>query len=293
MDSLSGISSGLGAKMRARLLPSLDTTDFFFFFFFVFFFFGDQNRTKNAGEDRSMCEPVPESTLTSHSKRLLGLDEWWEIDATYLQWLLGSESGAGLRQAWLEQCTPSGGVLNLDAAIAASEVLKQTASQFALASTVAEIEVADQMLKNVRSGDKLLPSVSVGAWLSTVAVSLEQYVTFSEASTSSGAAASTAAGSGEMVEKLRGGEALYALLQHHKKHKPTSLEQLKWFSVFRHKFMGDELATVTRWRDDLLKSDVKPVAKAGSVRKCAKPKAQSDELRDAVRAALRLPSKRS
>ena len=83
-----------------------------------------------------------QASLTAHGKKMLGLDEWWEIDATFLHWLLGEDSAAGVKEAWASRCIPLVNVVNVDDALANSKQLMDTHSRFTC---------HDQMLANLKA----------------------------------------------------------------------------------------------------------------------------------------------
>ena len=183
---------------------------------------------------------------------MLGLDEWWEIDATFMHWLLGEDSAAGIKQAWATRCTSVGQVANLDMAMTNSKELLLTASRFACHATRCELGVCDKMLANLKAGDKLMATTAVSQWVMQMATALEDYIVW-RAPNGGGSGSASASAPASESEELRGHAAFTAMMAAYEKSPPKALEDLKWCSVFRHKLSASQLQMVSKWRDDLMK----------------------------------------
>eukprot|EP00971_Amphidinium_carterae_P175856 3486085-Amphidinium_carterae.1 len=85
-------------------------------------------------------------------------------------------------------------------------------------------------------------------------------------------------------------EALQSLLAQYTAQAPTRHEDLRFFSIFRHKLSATELAQVTAWRDALVKAAPPSMSGAGTGKATAKQKAKvqktAEDKKAAVRAAL-------
>eukprot|EP00971_Amphidinium_carterae_P327618 6459064-Amphidinium_carterae.1 len=173
----------------------------------------------------------------------------------YLQWLVGGDSGKSLKDIWKDECMASPDE-DLETVMKQSKSVLQMSRGFAVPSIQAEIEAADAMLTAMAAGEKLMSSSKVRSWVTNMATLMEQRVMWKEESKETKETITT-----------RGMAALQSILNHHKQEgkKTTSVDELKWLSVFRHKLTAAETATVSTWRANILKASKtmeKPVATA-------------------------------
>eukprot|EP00971_Amphidinium_carterae_P121953 2414933-Amphidinium_carterae.1 len=138
------------------------------------------------------------------------------------------------------------------------------------------------------SGDKMMLSSSVTTWVSQVATLLEARIMWTQPA------------QGETAERVhRGAEALTLMLEHHQKpgQEPKTIAELHWLSVFRHKLSSSDLALVGKWRNKIMKTtksvEAAPKSAAGSKKPTVKQQKSEGSMNEAVRAALRLPSKKA
>mmetsp|Transcript_58957 Transcript_58957/g.108939 ORF Transcript_58957/g.108939 Transcript_58957/m.108939 type:complete len:661 (+) Transcript_58957:83-2065(+) len=242
----------------------------------------------------AMTGDILKVCVKNHAKKMQGLDEDFDYDRTYLQWQLG-EGGDSVKSVWEKNCLPKAtGAFDVQATLKTSKDISDAASHYCLGEHRAELAAAHGMLVAMDEGSKLLVSTSVSSWLGKIATQLIEAVTWTvpaiQPAENAAAVAQRALRAGTV---LRGETALKESWAHYKTVAPTALQDLHWFSVFRHRLTDDEHKQLISWRDALkTKAPAAPAAKATAKAPSKKQATKNAvDVRSAVRAALKLPAK--
>eukprot|EP00971_Amphidinium_carterae_P060057 1188456-Amphidinium_carterae.6 len=244
-----------------------------------------------------------QAVLNTHGKALARLDTTWVLDEHILQELTGDTGGEFLRHRW-SSCVLGGAdeEVQIDTALSKSKaIIEGNAFKWSSPCCQAEVSMANDMLTHIKEGTALLPPIKHKEWITQVAVQMKKFcvmkVEMEEMTKVEGHEGDGENGATEMrTHTFKGDAALRHLWDKFTASAPESLQDLKWFNVFRHTLTEEQIKKLAEWRNTIMANTTVDAKVTPIVAKKTKPnkkqKQNEADIHDAAMAFLKMPSRR-